>query len=59
LQEGQQKILEYLNNYSPSKGVFINGKTQEINFLKIQLTNQSLVAELSVEGQVKVTIDGM
>lgn len=59
LQEGQQKILEYLNNYSPSKGVFINGKSQEIKFLKIQLTNQSLVAELSVEGQVKVTIDGM
>lgn len=59
LQEGQQKLLQYLNNYSPAQGVFINGKAQEIKFQKIQLTNQALVAELSVEGQIKVTIDGM
>jgi len=59
LKEGQQKLLQYLNNYSPAQGVFINGKAQEIKFQKIQLTNQALVAELSVEGQIKVTIDGM
>ena len=59
LKEGQQKLLQYLNNYSPTQGVFDNGSAQDFKFLKIQLTNHALVAMLSVEGKVKVTINGM
>lgn len=59
LKLGQQQLLQYLNNYSPAKGIFINGSAKDIKFQKIQLTNHSIVALLSLEGKVKVTINGL
>jgi hypothetical protein len=52
-------MMSYLTNYSPMPGVFVNGKMDDIQFQKIQLTNQAIIAFINVKGNVKVTIDGL
>lgn len=59
LDEGKQNILQYMKNYSPMPGVFVNGKMNDIEFQKIQLTNKAIVAFVKVDGDVNVTIDGL
>lgn len=59
LEEGRQNILKYLKNFSPMPGVFVNGNVKEIVFKEVQLSNRALIAFLSVEGEVKVDIDGL
>lgn len=59
LEEGKQNLLQYLKNYSPMPGVFINGKVDDIQFQKIQLTNKAIVATLKISGDVNVIVDGL
>lgn len=59
LEEGKQTILKYLNNYSPMPGVFVNGKINRLDFQKIQLTNKAIIAFLKIDGEIKVSIDGI
>lgn len=59
LDEGKQTMLSYLRNYSPIPGVFVNGKMDDIEFQKIQLTNTAILAFLKVTGNISVTVDGM
>jgi hypothetical protein len=59
LDEGKKNIEVYLNNFSPMPGVFINGKVENINFNKIQLTNQAIIAYMSIDGKVNISIDGL
>ncbi len=59
LEEGKQSILKYLNNYSPMKGVYVNGNLKDINFEKVQLTNEAILAFLNISGSVKVEVNGM
>lgn len=59
LDEGNKNIAQYLNNYSPMTGVFVNGKMNEIVFDKVQLTNEAILAFINVSGKVKVSINGM
>lgn len=59
LEEGQKSMMIYLKNYSPMQGVFINGKMEAIQFEKIQLTNQAIIAFFTVKGTVNVSIDGL
>ena len=59
LEEGKQNILKYLKNYSPTSGVFVNGKMNDIVFEKVQLTSTAIVAFLTINGQVNVTINGL
>ncbi len=59
LEEGRKNMMTYLNNYSPMPGVFVNGSVGEINFGKIQLTNQAVIAFVTVNGKIDVKIDGM
>ena len=59
LEEGKKSMMSYLTNYSPMPGVFVNGKMEDIQFQKIQLTNQAIIAFINVKGSVKVTIDGL
>lgn len=59
LEEGKQSILAYLKNYSPMPGVFINGKMEDIQFQKIQLTNQAIIAFIKINGTVNVSVDGL
>lgn len=59
LEEGKQSMMTYLKNYSPMSGVFINGKISDIQFQKIQLTNNAIIAFIKMNGVVSVTVDGL
>lgn len=59
LEEGKQNLVKYMKNFSPMPGVFINGNLNGINFEKIQLTNQALLAFVKITGDVKVSVDGI
>ena len=59
LDEGKKNMLTYLKNYSPMPGVFVNGTVDDIQFKKIQLTNKAIIAFISVNGKVDVSIDGL
>lgn len=59
LEEGKQSMAAYLKNYSPMPGVFVNGKIDNVQFQKIQLTNKAIIAFIKVNGTVKVAVDGL
>jgi hypothetical protein len=59
LDEGKQSMMTYLKNYSPLPGVFVNGKMEDIQFQKIELTNQAIIAFIKVKGTVNVAVDGL
>ena len=59
LEEGKKNMLPYLTNYSPMKGVFVNGKLNDFVFEKMELTENGIVAFITSTGSMKITIDGM
>jgi hypothetical protein len=59
LDEAKQSMMTYLKNYSPMPGVFINGKMEDIQFQKVQLTNQAIIAFIKINGTINVAIDGL
>ena len=59
LEEGKKSMATYLKNYSPMPGVFVNGKMEDIQFDKIQLTNQAIIAFIKINGTVNVSVDGL
>jgi hypothetical protein len=59
LEEGKQSMMNYLKNYSPMQGVYVNGKMEDIQFQKIELTNQAIIAFIKVKGTVNVSVNGL
>lgn len=59
IEEGKSSLQKYLKNYSPIQGVFVNGTLGEINFQKIQLTNQAIIAFVQVTGEIDISVDGI
>ena len=59
MDEGKKSMASYLDNYSPMKGVFINGNMSDFTFEKVELTNKAIIAFISTNGKMKITIDGM
>jgi hypothetical protein len=59
LDEAKQSMMTYLKNYSPMPGVFVNGKMEDIQFQKVELTNQAIIAFIKVNGTINVSIDGL
>ncbi|MFN3640961.1 MAG: DUF4403 family protein, partial [Flavobacterium sp.] len=59
MEEGKSQILSYMNNYSPMKGVFVNGTIENFEFEKMQLTDQAVLAYLKGTGSVSILVDGM
>lgn len=59
LDEGKKSMMPYLNNFSPMKGVFINGTLGDFEFDKIELTQNAIIAFISTSGKITVAIDGM
>ena len=59
LDEGKKNMLPYLNNYSPMKGVFVNGTMNDFEFEKVELTDKAMIAFITTTGKMKVLIDGM
>lgn len=59
LEEAKQSMQPYLNNYSPTKGIFVNGILNDFVFEKVELSNDAIIAFISTSGKMKITIDGM
>jgi Domain of unknown function (DUF4403) len=59
LAEGKKNMLPYLSNYSPMKGVFVNGTLDDFEFEKVELTNNAIIAFITSTGKMNVKIDGM
>ncbi len=59
LEDGKKNMAAYLKNYSPMPGVFVNGKMEDIQFDKIQLTNQAIIAFIEINGTVNVSVNGL
>lgn len=59
LEAARENMKTYLTNYSPMPGVFVNGKTDNIQFHKIQLTNKAIIAFIKINGTVNITVDGL
>lgn len=59
LNDGKQTMMGYMQNYSPMPGVFVNGKMEDIQFKKIQLTNNAIIAFIAVKGEINISIDGL
>jgi hypothetical protein len=59
LDEGKKSMLPYLNNFSPMKGVFVNGTMNDFEFDRVEITNKAIIAFLKTTGKMKVKIDGM
>ncbi len=59
LEEGKKSMLPYLNNFSPMKGVFVNGTLGDFEFEKIELNKDAIIAFISTSGKMTVKIDGM
>lgn len=59
LDEAKKNMIPYLSNYSPMKGVFVNGTLADFEFEKVELTNDAIIAFITTSGKVNVRIDGM
>lgn len=59
LEEGKKSLLPYLNNFSPMKGVFVNGTMNDFEFEKVEITNKAIIAFITTTGKMNVKIDGM
>ena len=59
LDEAKKSMLPYLTNYSPMKGVFVNGSMNDFEFEKVEITNKAIIAFISTTGKMNVKIDGM
>ena len=59
LDDAKKNMQPYLTNYSPMKGVFVNGTLADFEFEKVELTNEAIIAFINTSGKVNVRIDGM
>ncbi len=59
LDDAKENTMMYLKNYSPMPGVFVNGKMEDIQFQKVQVTNQAIIAFIKVSGSINVSVDGL
>lgn len=59
LDGGKKTMLNYLKNYSPMPGVFVNGKMEDIKFKKIELTNNAILAFIKINGEINVSVNGI
>lgn len=59
LEEGKKTMMNYLNNYSPMKGVFVNGRMEDIQFQKIELSQNAIIAFIKVNGEINISVNGL
>jgi hypothetical protein len=59
LEEGKKSLIPYLSNYSPMKGVFVNGTLNDFEFEKVEVTDKAMIAFITTTGRMSVRIDGM
>ena len=56
LDEARNSLLYYMKNYSPSEGVFVNGKIDTFDFDKMEISNSAMIAFIKIKGKVTASI---
>jgi hypothetical protein len=59
LEEGKKSMNPYLSNYSPMKGVFVNGNLNDFEFEKVEITDKAIIAFITTTGKMNITIEGL
>ncbi|OYQ38174.1 hypothetical protein CHU92_06280 [Flavobacterium cyanobacteriorum] len=59
LEEGKKNLLPYLKNYSPIAGIFINGKLNDFEFEKVEVTDKAIIAFIKTSGTMDIKVDGL
>jgi len=59
LEEGKKNMSPYLSNYSPMKGVFVNGTLNDFEFEKVELTDKAIIAFITTTGKMDIKVDGL
>ena len=59
IENGKKIAATYLTNYSPMSGVFINGKLENLEFEKFELTPNAIISFIKANGNVNVKINGL
>lgn len=59
LDEGKKNMEPYLDNYSPVKGIFVNGSLDDFNFEKVEITDKAIIAFITTSGKMSIKIDGL
>ncbi|OYU84598.1 MAG: hypothetical protein CFE24_06050 [Flavobacterium sp. BFFFF2] len=59
LETARQSMQPYLKNYSPQKGITLNGTLEQLDFDSVQMTPTAMVAFITAKGLVKVSIQGL
>jgi hypothetical protein len=59
LDEGKNSLLFYFNNYSPMKGVIVNGTVNDFEIDKVEITDKAMICFIKTSGKMKISIDGM
>ncbi len=59
LEDAKTTMKAFMTNYKPMPGVVVNGELKNFSFEKLQLTNSAIVAFLTVQGRLDITIDGL
>jgi hypothetical protein len=59
LEQGKKSLLPYLTNYSPMKGVVINGTLSSFDFDKVVVNDKAIIAFIAAAGKMSVKIDGL
>jgi hypothetical protein len=59
LEEGKKSMNPYLSNYSPMKGVFVNGTINDFEFEKVELTDKAIIAFITTTGKMDIKVDGL
>lgn len=59
LEQAKKSMQPYLSNFSPMKGVFVNGVLGDFEFDKVELTQNAIIAFISTSGKILVSVDGM
>lgn len=59
IENGKKIAATFLTNYSPMTGVYINGKLENLEFEKFELTPNAIISFIKTNGNVNVKINGL
>lgn len=59
LDEAKKNMLPYVTNYTPMKGVVVNGSLNDFEFEKIDISDKGIIAFITSTGKLQVKVDGM
>ncbi|UYW00754.1 DUF4403 family protein [Flavobacterium agricola] len=59
IETGKTIAQQFLTHYSPMKGVYIDGKMDNLTFDRFELLNHAMVSYINTNGNVAISIQGL